>query len=136
MSAAFMNTRAPNNRQCGRASLHCNFADKGNASPRGRARGPRVTEVRDEWTVADIDPVFGEEFFSHPAISYEHQPNLRELFERLTDSDDRFTIVVGAGVSLDAGLPSWPKLIDNIVELIDEEKWRRESRLDATDLQR
>ena len=86
--------------------------------------------------MATRNPEFGETFFSHPAISYRHQPNLKDLFETLTGTEDRFTLVFGAGVSLDAGLPSWPRLIDNIISSINDENWQSESRTDGTDLQR
>jgi len=84
--------------------------------------------------MAEPDADFVEEFFSNPAISYTTQPDLKLLFDTLANTDKRFTIFVGAGISLDGGLPLWPKLVDNIVEQISDEKWRREARLDENDL--
>lgn len=90
----------------------------------------------EEAAIMQPDPEFSERFFANPAISFTTQPDLKKLFETLADPNERFTIVFGAGVSLDAGLPSWPKLIDNIVGQIREEKWQRQAQLDREDLTR
>lgn len=79
---------------------------------------------------------FPNAFFQGPAISFERQPNLRRLFELLVDETAQFTLVVGAGVSLDAELPSWSRLISNIVDQIWDEKWRAEAKRDSAELLR
>lgn len=86
--------------------------------------------------MTETDSNFCDEFFSNPAISYTTQSDLELLFETLADTKSRFTVVVGAGVSLDAGLPLWHRLIDNIIEQISDIKWRREAQLDQNDLTR
>lgn len=86
--------------------------------------------------MTEIDNNFCFEFSSKPALSFQHQPNLKQFFETLANKEERFTIVVGAGASLDAGLPSWAGLIKNITDEIGHEKWQAEARLDETDLMR
>lgn len=85
--------------------------------------------------MTEIDDDFCRGFSGKPALSFSSQPNLKQLFKTLADDKERFTIVVGAGASLDAGLPSWPGLINNITDEVDEQ-WRSEVRLDETDLMR
>jgi hypothetical protein len=48
------------------------------------------------------------------AFSFESQPYLTQLFEILRKRSQDLTIVVGAGLSIESGLPSWLGLIDNI----------------------
>jgi hypothetical protein len=79
---------------------------------------------------------FPDRFFEGPAISFGRQPNLKRLFEYLIDPDRTFTFVVGAGVSLDANLPTWTRLIENITELIPAERWRRAAKEDHSELVR
>ena len=55
------------------------------------------------------------------ALSFTNQPYLKDLFKEVLDRDRTLTLVVGAGVSINAGLPSWPKLIDRIIDKIDDD---------------
>ena len=55
------------------------------------------------------------------ALSFSKQPYLRDLFKEVLDRRRPLTLVVGAGVSINASLPSWPKLIDRIIDRIDDD---------------
>jgi hypothetical protein len=70
------------------------------------------------------------------AFSFSDQPYLRDLFDTIFDREIPITFVVGAGVSMDASLPSWYKLIDNICGQIPEDHFRTLARNDRADLMR
>jgi hypothetical protein len=55
------------------------------------------------------------------ALSFTKQPYLRDLFKEVLDRDRPLTLIVGAGVSINASLPSWPELIDRIINKIDDD---------------
>lgn len=48
------------------------------------------------------------------ALSFETQPYLQDLVEKIKATADPVVIVAGAGVSMNAGLPSWNVLLDNM----------------------
>jgi hypothetical protein len=81
-------------------------------------------------------PVDPDDFFARPAISFSTQPDLKKLFEFLVDPDKTFTFIVGAGASLDAGLPTWARLIENITDLISDDRWRVAAKEDGSELLR
>lgn len=77
----------------------------------------------------------GDSFFESPALSFGSQDRLHSLFDLFLDPDTAFTLVIGAGVSLDAGLPSWRQLIANMVNLPQfDERWREAALHDGADL--
>ncbi|GAB2644665.1 SIR2 family protein [Nocardia goodfellowii] len=51
-------------------------------------------------------------------ISFTRQPELKRLVEKLQDPSCRVTIFCGAGLTTDAGLPTWHGLIRRLAELI------------------
>jgi hypothetical protein len=54
-----------------------------------------------------------------PALSFSGQPNLRSLVEAVTALEPArlpVTIVCGAGVSIDSGLPTWGTLVDRMCD--------------------
>ncbi|MEU0214335.1 SIR2 family protein [Streptomyces sp. NPDC006265] len=59
-----------------------------------------------------------ESLTSKYAFSLKEQPYLRDLFQVVAYSDTPVTFIVGAGVSRDASLPSWPELINKICQQI------------------
>lgn len=64
------------------------------------------------------------------------QAYLGELFDEVGDGDAPLTIVVGAGVSMNAGLRSWPDLIRQMTRLIADERLRAIAEKDRADLMR
>ena len=54
------------------------------------------------------------------AFSFSSQPYLGELFKAVSSDSAALTIVVGAGVSVNSGLPSWRELIDKLIDRIDD----------------
>ncbi|WP_158633090.1 SIR2 family protein [Amycolatopsis sp. WAC 01376] len=76
-------------------------------------------------------------FCSGDMLSFTDQPYLAELFASVSDaSDEDLTVVVGAGVSMDAGFISWPELIDLMTKQIKNEKLAQLVRDDKIDLPR
>lgn len=70
-------------------------------------------------------------------LSFADQPYLAELFSSVRDaSDDDLTVVVGAGVSMDAGFISWPRLIDLMARQVKDENLAMLVRNDQVDLPR
>lgn len=74
-----------------------------------------------------------DEFFRNPALSFSAHASLRDLFDELRESDQPVTLVLGAGVSLDAGLPTWSGLVANIASQIQEDRWHGPVREDPSD---
>lgn len=58
--------------------------------------------------------------FYAPAISFDNQPGLQSLFERVAREGKPLTLVCGAGVSLDCGLPPWGKLVEAMCSKIQD----------------
>ena len=77
----------------------------------------------------------GDSFFELPALSFRSQERLHSLFDLVLDDSQTFTLVIGAGVSLDAGLPSWGQLIANMVNSPQfDQRWRNAAFDDGADL--
>lgn len=58
-----------------------------------------------------------------PSISYRHQPNFASLVAAVTErlaAGLPITVVCGAGVSLDAGLPDWAKLVRRMTQAVHD----------------
>lgn len=89
----------------------------------------RLSTVRDRNTTL-IDHKLLE---SGHAFSFTDQPYLKQLFKDVQDLAKPLTIVVGAGVSMNAGLRSWRQLIDDMVPLIKDERLRHMAKLDTSD---
>ncbi|TDV54843.1 SIR2-like protein [Actinophytocola oryzae] len=66
-------------------------------------------------------------------FSFTDQPYLTSLFEDVQDLGTPLTIVVGAGVSMNAGLLSWRELIEKMVGQIKDENLRRMAAQDTSD---
>ncbi|MEU0791746.1 SIR2 family protein [Amycolatopsis sp. NPDC005961] len=80
-----------------------------------------------------VDP---RTFDDGDTFSFENQQYLTELFETVRDRDRKLTIVVGAGVSMNSGLPSWPSLIEKMTDAIADPDIRRMAKDDKSDLMR
>lgn len=72
-------------------------------------------------------------FFESPAISFDSQPRLRELFECVARGTEAITIFLGAGVSIDSGLPTWTQLVDNLASAVKDARWAACIKDDAAD---
>lgn len=66
-------------------------------------------------------------------VSFKAQPYLRELFADVTDSERTLVIVVGAGVSMNAGFPSWSQLIENLTGQLTDDSLRARLLHDKTE---
>jgi hypothetical protein len=53
------------------------------------------------------------------ALSFASQPAIADLHRLIRDTSETFTFVIGAGASIDSGLPSWAELVKGLVERID-----------------
>ena len=65
-------------------------------------------------------------------LSFEHQPYFAELM-RLVRGDGLITLVIGAGASIDSGLPTWPQLLGAMADLIKDDEIRAIAKADAAD---
>jgi SIR2-like domain len=74
-----------------------------------------------------------EKLVSGHGFSFTDQPDLRALFRDVQDLGTPLTIVVGAGVSMNAGLLSWRELIEKMVEQIKDEHLREMALRDTSD---
>jgi hypothetical protein len=66
-----------------------------------------------------------ETYVRGQALSFEQQPYLKLLFDHVRDTSLPLTIVAGAGVSINAGLPTWPDLIKHMAERVEDEGFRK-----------
>lgn len=72
-----------------------------------------------------------DEFNRGNALSATTQPYFEDLLEVLADSSKKIVFFVGAGVSIDAGYPSWPGLISRLAQKISDPRF---ANLAASDL--
>jgi hypothetical protein len=70
------------------------------------------------------------------AISFTKQPSLREMFHRVAQEERTLTVICGAGISLDCGLPTWNTLVDRMCENINNERIKNLVRNDSIDMMR
>lgn len=70
------------------------------------------------------------------AMSMAEQTYLGELFTEVSDPRMPLTIVVGAGVSMNAGLRSWPDLVKQMTQRIKDPRLRAIAEKDRSDLMR
>lgn len=66
------------------------------------------------------------------ALSLNEQPYLKDLFETFLKTGDPITMVIGAGVSMNAGLPSWGRLLENMTQSIRDTDIRAFASSDTT----
>ena len=65
-----------------------------------------------------------DQFVGGNALSLENQSFLRDLIQVVRNPRKRVTLVLGAGVSIDAGLPSWNDLLMNIADQVTDTQQR------------
>jgi hypothetical protein len=70
------------------------------------------------------------------ALSFNDQPYLDSLFAQVSKLDQPLTIVVGAGVSMNAGLRSWSDLISYMADQIEDKAIRALAKKASGDLAR
>jgi hypothetical protein len=70
------------------------------------------------------------------ALSFSEQPYLDSLFEQVSNVDQSLTIVVGAGVSMNAGLRSWSELVSCMADQIKDDAIREVAKKGSGDLAR
>jgi len=57
-----------------------------------------------------------------------NDPGLLEAIDAVAAFEDRITVIVGAGASIEANLPSWPRLIRAVLEAVAERRVPEEAR--------
>jgi len=64
--------------------------------------------------------IFTADLLNGDALSFTDQPFLADLVENIR-ADEPLTLLVGAGVSMEAGLPSWKELVERLIASIDDD---------------
>ena len=77
-----------------------------------------------------VDPTT---FVDGHTFSFQSQPYLRDLFEAVADGRLPLVLVLGAGVSMNASLPSWRSLITKMTAAIDDDTLRKMAVRDSSD---
>ncbi|MFC4854548.1 SIR2 family protein [Actinophytocola glycyrrhizae] len=77
-----------------------------------------------------VDP---NTFVDGHTFSFQSQPYLRDLFEAVADGRLPLVLVLGAGVSMNASLPSWRSLITKMTGAIDDDALQRLAFQDTSD---
>ncbi len=77
-----------------------------------------------------VDP---STFVDGHTFSFRSQPYLRDLFDAVANGSLPLVLVLGAGVSMNASLPSWRALIDKMTSAIDEPALRKMAVQDSSD---
>lgn len=77
-----------------------------------------------------------QQFTAGHALSFTSQPYLKELFERTCNPSIPLTIVVGAGVSMNAGLRSWEELVSEMIGMVGSDKFQKIVHGDKANLMR
>lgn len=77
-----------------------------------------------------VDPTA---FVDGHTFSFQSQPYLRDLFEAVASGRLPLVLVLGAGVSMNASLPSWRALITKMTAAIDDEALRKMAMRDTSD---
>lgn len=72
-------------------------------------------------------------FVDGHTFSFQAQPYLKELFEAVRSRNLPLTLVVGAGVSMNASLPSWHALITKMADAIEDVGLREIAKQDRSD---
>lgn len=75
--------------------------------------------------------------YFEPSLSFASQPGLQQLFETVCDVKDprMVTLICGAGVSIESGMPTWSNLVKKMTRSVPAE-WRSVLRDDPVDLMR
>lgn len=79
-----------------------------------------ASKTREKGASADL--ISAEALSAGHALSQANQPYLKGLFDLLCKEPRPITLVLGAGVSVDAGLPDWARLLDLMVAQIRDPK--------------
>lgn len=74
-----------------------------------------------------------KDLYTGHALSLQNQPSLVDLITAIIDPTVRITFVLGAGISINAGLPSWSRLLENICSAISDDRFARLVRADPSD---
>jgi hypothetical protein len=75
-------------------------------------------------------------FMQGRALSFHEQPYLQMLFSEVCNPNLPLTLIVGAGVSMNAGLRSWPELVSQMIDKIEDKRLQGMARADRSDLLR
>lgn len=76
--------------------------------------------------------ISADELASGHALSTENQPYLKRLLRIVRDETKQITLVLGAGVSIDSGLPNWTGLLKFMLEQIRDDEMRRLATADTS----
>jgi hypothetical protein len=87
----------------------------------GDFRGGIIIPRRGGPLVAGMQMIKAAALANGHALSFTDQPALQGLFSTVKAKRERLTLVVGAGVSMNAGLPSWQYLVSQMANSVRDD---------------
>ena len=81
--------------------------------------------------MADIQMISAAALAHDHTLSFTDQPALRDLFSTIKGKRRRLTLIIGAGVSMNAGLPSWQYLVSQMAYSVEDDLLQKMLRLQS-----
>ncbi|MDG4669370.1 SIR2 family protein [Mycobacterium sp. 236(2023)] len=74
---------------------------------------------------ADYALISANDLVNDHALSFSRQPYLRQMFDSIQKASMPLTLLIGAGLSMNSGLPSWGELVNRLAASIQDKEMAR-----------